>query len=405
MKFACYLPLLLCLAAPVLHGAADAAAVRAAQGKLRIAQAAGDEPAVRAAAADWRAALHDEVGQPEGGTPKRVPAQPNSPPDAAQAAEYLAKFRAHQAKNVEEYLGNLAQPTQLAAGLRQLAVLLIADAQVIAANPADSAKERAEAVRLANALCGVQRPNGLFAFPDIRAKSEFFGRMIDRLLEQEPNAIADGWVVSDAGNGDLQYDNGLCGVALLEAHQLTNDARYLDAARRAGEWAKTQPIVPNWNYNSFTVWFLARLAIATKDRSWLDEASRRNRLGIVPGQMENGRWFDPHNAKLVYHAILCRALVELAIAHKELGNPDEKVERAAKLGLDNAADEILNEGVSVVTVPTEVFSQALLRWRDEPRWREALHALAAAGLARRAPNSEIGPYAAAYYEYASRAKR
>lgn len=383
---------------------ADDASVRRAQAKLQSAQASGDDASVRAAAAEWRTALGDLVGTVEGGTPKRVAADASAPADAKLAAAYLAKYRAHIAPDIEAYLRDVAHPTKLPAGLRQLAVLLIADAQTVAALGDAASAERAEIPRLADALCSVQRPNGLFAFPDIRAKSEFFGKMIDKLLEAHPDAIADGWLVSDGGRGDLQYDNGLCGVALLEAHALTHDARYLAAALRAAAWAKTQPIVTNWNYNSFSVWFLAHLALVTRDRAWLDEAARRNRFGVLPGQMDNGRWFDPHNAKLVYHAILCRALVELAIANRAFAVTDAAVERAATLGLDNAADEILREGVSVVTVPTEVFAQALSRWRTTPRWTAAMHALASTGLARRAPSSELGPYAAAYLDYAHRAQ-
>jgi inosine-uridine nucleoside N-ribohydrolase len=79
---------------------------------------------------------------------------------------------------------------------------------------------------------------------------------------------------------------------------------------------------------------------------------------------------------------------------------DPAIEHAAVAGLDNAAEEILTQGVSVVTVPVEVFSQALLRWRDVPRWRAALHALAAVAFTAGATESEIGFYAAGYLQYA-----
>jgi hypothetical protein len=118
--------------------------------------------------------------------------------------------------------------------------------------------------------------------------------------------------------------------------------------------------------------------------------------------MANGRWLDPHNAKLVYHAILGRALVELVVAGRALGAADAEIERATAAALDNAADEILNQGVSVVTVPTQTLASALLRWRDDPKWRNAVNALAAVGLARGAPESEMGLYAASYLEYAAR---
>ena len=69
-------------------------------------------------------------------------------------------------------------------------------------------------------------------------------------------------------------------------------------------------------------------------------------------------------------------------------------------GLDNAADEILTQGVPVVTVPTEVFSMALLRWRDSPRWRDAMSALGAVAFTPGAIANDISFYAAAYLQYA-----
>lgn len=52
----------------------------------------------------------------------------------------------------------------------------------------------------------------------------------------------------------------LCGRALVSAWELTGDERYLDAARKSGDWAMSRPLVSNWNYNAFSVGLLARLA-------------------------------------------------------------------------------------------------------------------------------------------------
>jgi hypothetical protein len=378
----------------------DKAAVNAAERQLRTALDAGDGPGIKAAVDHLRTALGKHVGQPEGGEPKRAQAAGLAPATVDTARTYLEKYRSRHAARIEQAIATVAEPTKQEAGLRQLATLVIANAQLIAAGEQPRETLRHELLRAADALLRVQRPNGLFPFPDIRAKSEFFGRLIRDLLAKHPDALADGWLVSDGGRGDLQYDHGLCGVALLEAFALTSDQKYLAAAQRAAGWVKTQPIVTNWNYNSFSVWFLARLALVTGQREWLDEAVHRCQLGLLPGQLANGRWIDPHNAKLVYHAILCRALVEVAIAGRKLGVPVDAIEQAARAGLDNAAQEILTQGVSVVTVPTEVFSRALLHWRDEPRWRDTLNALAAVAFTPRATDSEIGFYAAAYLQYA-----
>ena len=382
--------------------AASSGAVAECESRVRQAQAAGDVAAVKQAAESLRLALGDRAGQPEGGEPKRVKTAGLAPPTAATVSAYLERYRERNGAAIQRIIATVKEPTQQNAGLRNLACLIIADAQSIAAGEQPRDTYRSEMVRAADALCSVQREGGLFPFPDIRQKSEFFGRLIGDLLAKHPEALVDGWLVSDGGRGDLQYDNGLCGVALLEAYTLTTDKKYLAAAQRSAGWVRTQTVVTNWNYNAFSVWFLARLAIVTSQREWLDEAVRRGRLGLLPGQMADGRWIDPHNAKLVYHAILCRALVELVVAGQQLDAADAAIERAAVAGLDNAAREILTLGVSVVTVPTEVFSQALLRWRDDRQWRDALTALAAAAFTPGATESEIGLYAAAYLEYVKR---
>lgn len=393
--------LLAALGAVTARGAAlDPVGVKAAERELRAALSAGEPTAVQSAVHHLRTALGDQLGQPEGGEPKRARATGLAPAAAATARTFLAAYRRHHARTIEEAIATVGQPTRQSAGLRQLATLVIANAQLLAVGEEPRDELRRELVRATDALCSVQRPDGLFPFPDIRARSEFFGRLIRDLLAQHPDALADGWLVSDGGRGDLQYDNGLCGVALLEAHVVTSDPRYLAAARRAAAWVKSQPIVTNWNYNSFSVWFLARLALVTGEHPWLAEATRRCHLGMLPGQMSNGRWLDPHNAKLVYHTILCRALVELALAGEKLGAPDPAIIRGAVAGLDNAAEEILTQGVSVVTVPTEVFALTLLRWRETPRWHEAMAALGAVAFTPGAIPNDIGFYAAAFLQYA-----
>ncbi len=122
------------------------------------------------------------------------------------------------------------------------------------------------------------------------------------------------WIPDDQADGGLQFDNGLCGKALVSAWQLTRDDRYLAAAKRAGDWTISRPLVTNWNYNAFSVGLLARLAEVTQDNQrekYLAAAIKKAEVGVLPGQMESGRWFDAHNACAVYHNILMRELLEL----------------------------------------------------------------------------------------------
>ena len=373
---------------------------------LRTALHAGDERAVAAAAQRWRVFLGPQAGQPEGGPPPRVAAAvaARAPrPTLAQVRTYWQDRHAQARRTIDDYLRLVATPTQLPAGLRVPATYVLALAALAGTDELPPAELRAEVARVATALRAVQRPDGLFPFPDLRQQAAATGRLVERLLQRHPEALRAGWLVSDGGGGDLQYDHGLCGAALVAAYQVTGEAQLLAAARRAEDWLRGQPIVPNWNYNAFSVWFLARLARATGDATTLAAAVRRCRLGMLPGQMENGRWLDPHNAKLVYHAILGRALVALVAAQEAVGPPaDPALRLASRRALDAAAEEILREGVSVVTVPTEWFADALREGPPVPAWEQALDRLARVAfqpeLSRQA-HSDVGWYAASYLAY------
>ncbi|MBV8750016.1 MAG: hypothetical protein JO103_09910, partial [Candidatus Eremiobacteraeota bacterium] len=119
--------------------------------------------------------------------------------------------------------------------------------------------------------------------------------------------LTNGWFTADMGWGGMQYDNGLAGTAILDLYAATGDTTYLASAQQAGDWTLTQPIVPNWNYNAFSVYFLAHLYAATGDQRYLNDAKTRTELGILPNQLQSGtykgRWADQHNARLVYHYI------------------------------------------------------------------------------------------------------
>ena len=130
--------------------------------------------------------------------------------------------------------------------------------------------------------------------------------------------LRNGWTIDDLGDGGLQFDNGLCGVAILELYEATREPRYLQAVKEAADWAVRQPPVPNWNYNAFSVYLLAKAARATGETRYRESAKLKARLGVYPGQLTDGprrgRWADPHNARPSYHYILVRGIAALAAA-------------------------------------------------------------------------------------------
>jgi hypothetical protein len=163
---------------------------------------------------------------------------------------------------------------------------------------------------------------GVFPFPAVRNGSGRPFEVAERRFKQAEKegkldeVIKNGWAVEDFDDGGLQFDNGLAGVALVQLFEATKDDRYKKAAVRAADWAVTRRVVPNWNYNSFSVVLLTEVYRLTGDDKYLASAKRKTRLGLLPGQLTDGprrgRWADAHNARPAYHYILVRGLAALA---------------------------------------------------------------------------------------------
>lgn len=218
-----------------------------------------------------------------------------------------------------------------------------------------------------------QGAHGCFPFPALAGKSGPSGELADRAVARAKSAgrlaevLHNGWFISDDASGDLQFDNGLAGVAVLRCYEATKDEKYLQSARVAADWALAQPAVPNWNYNSFSVFLLSEVFRVTGESKYLDAAREKAQLGIYPGQMTSGphqgRWCDAHNARLVYHLILLRGLAAL-VAVMPGDDPDLPRARAVlSLGLRVANAEITNNGIANL----ETVAETLSRIRSMPR--------------------------------------
>jgi len=163
---------------------------------------------------------------------------------------------------------------------------------------------------------------------------------------------------------------------MLYAYAVTRDGRYLEAARRAGEWAMKRPLVLNWNYNSFAGWLLARLYRVTGEKQYLDAARATVEFGVLPGQMGNGRWFDQHNARIQYHSIMMRCLAEFYLA---LVQASDRYAATIKdhlvRGLDNLAAQITTYGASNVSelLSTDALCMGSLALGSRAEWEKALN--------------------------------
>lgn len=268
-----------------------------ARAALARALAGRDLAAVRSAVASNRAALGALAGEPEVADEARaVPAEGGWLAPAE--ARGLLAGQLERLEGLRWWRVGL-DPTRLERPLREAASVVACGATARragldgAARALTLAEEAAGVLRWAQEQAGA----GLFPFPAARG-----------VTSSPPFAAADRFL-----------------------------RRALAAARRAADWALGRPLVPNWNYNAFSVELLARAARATGEARYLDGAAEKALLGVLPGQLQDGpragRWLDPHNARPAYHFIMLRALAALSEALPPTDGRRAEVVAALGLGL------------------------------------------------------------------------
>lgn len=104
-------------------------------------------------------------------------------------------------------------------GLRDAAIPLDALART-ALHYLDQRSQLIEHVRSGTDwLIHLQHPSGVFPFPTglaLKPKEEV-GHVVARMIKKNPTMVVNDWIPSDFNDGGLQFDNGLCGRALISA--------------------------------------------------------------------------------------------------------------------------------------------------------------------------------------------
>lgn len=336
---------------------------------------AQDAIAVRAAVEKAISVLGPWAGNPETATRYYPPIVP-TPFNARQARQWWLREVERGKQRLPWVKNPTGDPREMVAGLREAAFPLDGLARTAHLFP-EHREQLTNHVRAgADWLIRLQHPSGVFPFPIGPGLNprEKVGHIVARAIKDRPEIVVDGWIPDDFSDGGLQFDNGLCGRALVSAWELTRDKRYLNAACKSGDWAITRPLVSNWNYNAFSVGLLARLAEVTqgeKKERYLAAAVTKAEVGVLPGQMLGGRWFDAHNACAVYHNILLRELLELlhVLPEDHLLRPTllDAVNRA----LNQAAEETLAHGFTGTW--TDNFARGLSWIGENKAWRDALN--------------------------------
>ena len=289
--------------------------------KLAEAMRSKDESAVRKLAAESVVLLGNLAGVPEFADEYRQAPQQVEPLTKAEAQAGFEKILQFVQKNKWWRIG--LDPTRTEHLPREVATCMTGCLAGCRANAPNADALLKEATEAGDYLLWTQQQagTGVIPFPAYRGGKNKAFQAADRFLRLAKEAgsldtvVKNGWAFDDLTDGGLQFDNGQCGVALFELYEVTNEKRFLKGAIATADWAVKRSCVPNWNYNSFSVYLLATAYRVTHESKYLEAAKEKVRLGILPGQLQDGpfmgRWADQHNARPAYHYIMVRGLTAL----------------------------------------------------------------------------------------------
>ena len=351
--------------------------------EVETAMLAADRDGVVAVVAKLRSALGSYAGVPES-KPEYVVPIDDSMPDLDKVMKlWRGSFDRLRGRNAWDRAAPLDANQQTGDRLRVSLRAVRAYLQSYEAGLEGRDDLRDLALVGANYMAACQGSNGCFGYPyqvggsglkrgaaEMVQKAVASGKSLDEMVEN-------GWIINvfNLGGGGLQFDNGMVGIGLLYVYAETGDTKYLEAARSAGEWALRQPIVRNWNYNCFSGYVLARLYRVTGETRFLDAARDKFEVGVLPGQMESGRWVDQHNAKIQYHSVMLRSLIDYHLALRQAGDDPnaERVKKHITLGLDNVSEQIATYGASNIheMLSLDALCLGLLVFGDNGAWVNA----------------------------------
>ncbi len=352
---------------------------------LQAALARGDEAAVQTLVAAERQRLGTQAGEPE--EKDRYQTVPTSTEwlsaDAAQRA-WAADFKTLQALASTWKPG--LDPTQLREPLRAPAAVVSGCVAVAKAG----FEGQTEALSLARTLADYliwsqdQAGAGCFPFPAARGTSTARAMQVGTRFQETAERAGrlaeitrNDWIFDDLGDGDLQFDNSECGVALLELYELGRDPRHLASAQRAADWALNRPLCPNWNYNAFSVHLLAKAHAVTGEARYLEAAVRKACLGVLPGQLTDGpragRWLDPHNARPAYHYIMAGALAQLVAVLPATHPQRPKIQSALESALASRNAEFATLGVMTKDKAMEALLLTESLFASDPAFLKTTH--------------------------------
>ena len=155
-----------------------------------------------------------------------IPPITTAPFDATKLREWWRKEIERGQRGLPWIKNPRGDPRAMAAGLREAAFPLDSLARSAMLFPEHRAKLTRHVRAGADWLVKLQHPSGVFPFPvgpGLRPR-EKVGYIVAKIVKDHPEMVVNDWIPDDGTDGGLQYDNGLCGRALISAWDLTNDA-------------------------------------------------------------------------------------------------------------------------------------------------------------------------------------
>jgi hypothetical protein len=324
----------------------------------------GDLASIRSTLGEMRTILGDQAGLPEIRRPGRAPAvkRPIAPAEAVrlfvgaiEAEQWLMRPIANKRPLPDTSLTTYASLMEACSEIRPAVE--------------EHAPEKVELIDKIIQACGQmltrrQQPDGHFPFLDPRGKPSKLATAVDSMVAQSPLAVKDGWVVAPDPLGAAQAENAYCGMALLKAGAALKRPEWAQAASRAADWAAGQPCLPYFLANALSAALLARAYLDAGQERHLAGLIAKLNVGLLPGQVENGRWIDAATAQTTNHLAILQALHDAW----EAVPPDRGLLRdELRASLDRAAASLLEE-CKALGVPAQGGAlRALVRHRDLTR--------------------------------------
>jgi hypothetical protein len=340
--------------------------------RLAEAMQSKDESHVRKLVAESVSILGNRAGVPDVADEFRQAPEKVEPLTNAEAEAGFEKILQFVRKNKWWQIG--LDPAKTEHLPREVATCMMGCLEGFRANARNKEALLKEATEAGDYLLWTQRQSatGVIPFPAFRGGRNRAFEAADRFLRNVARAgrldevVKNGWAFDDLTDGGLQFDNGLCGVALFELFESSKEDRFQKGAVATADWAVKRPCVTNWNYNSFSVFLLATAYRVTHDSKYVAAAKEKARLGVLPGQLQDGpnkgRWADQHNARPAYHYIMIRGLTALFAVLPDEDNDRERIATSIRTAMQARNGEFASQGIMNVDSSLE----AILLFKSLP---------------------------------------